>query len=211
MEAAVNKRETILQATLALIQEHGLNELTTAKIARASGTAETVIYRHFPGKQAIVTELLQRVGADFQSSAEEIVSAPVSPLEKLERLTDFYLNFMQKTHGMQRILFSEQVHLAQSNDSFKQSARNLVFKFRQCVKDIIEEGVKSGQYKADLDIEIAVMSFLGLFFFVKSVNARLMSDVNPLSFTICNCNCCLRWALTLFKWVTFISTGCLAF
>lgn len=164
MEAAVNKRETILQATLALIQEHGLNELTTAKIARASGTAETVIYRHFPGKQAIVTELLQRVGADFQSSAEEIVSAPVSPLEKLERLTDFYLNFMQKTHGMQRILFSEQVHLAQSNDSFKQSARNLVFKFRQCVKDIIEEGVKSGQYKADLDIEIAVMSFLGLFF-----------------------------------------------
>ena len=65
---------------------------------------------------------------------------------------------------MQRILFSEQVHLAQSNDSFKQSARNLVFKFRQCVKDIIEEGVKSGQYKADLDIEISVMSFLGLFF-----------------------------------------------
>lgn len=164
MEAVINKRETILQATLALIQEHGLNELTTAKIARASGTAETIIYRHFAGKQAIVTELLQRVGADFQRSADEIVSSPASPIEKLERLTEFYLNFMQNTHGMQRILFSEQVHLAQSSDSFKQSARNLVFKFRQCVKEIIEEGVNSGQYRADLDIEIAVMSFLGLFF-----------------------------------------------
>jgi AcrR family transcriptional regulator len=106
MEYASSKHETILKATLALIQEHGLNELTTAKIARDSGTAETIIYRNFVGKREIITELLQRVGTEFQYSAEAILSASISPLEKLERLTEFYLNFIQQTHGMHRIPFS---------------------------------------------------------------------------------------------------------
>ena len=119
MEQPITKREKILQATLELIQEQGLNELTTAKIARRSATAETIIYRHFTGKQEILTELLQRVGSDFQKSAEEIFAEDISPAEKLAKMSASHLEFIQQTKGISRILFSEQIHLAAPTDPLK--------------------------------------------------------------------------------------------
>jgi len=158
------KRETILKASLEIVQNQGLNELTTAKIARLSGTAETIIYRHFAGKHAIMAELLQRVSAEFQESTFAIVSETAAPLAKLENMTAFYLDFIQRTRGISRILFSEQVHLAKSDDSLKQTARVLAIEFRRCVTKIIQEGVSCGVFAQDLDPEIASMSFMGLFY-----------------------------------------------
>lgn len=159
-----NKREDILNATFELVQNYGLNELTTAKIARASGTAETIIYRHFSNKHAIMTELLQRSSLQFQKSAAFIVAEPISPCEKIEKLTAFHLEFIQRTHGMSRVLFSEQVHLAASSDPLKQIARTLAIECRRCVQQIIEEGIHCGHYNKNLDIETASMSFMGVIF-----------------------------------------------
>lgn len=164
MSPALTKRESILLASLEIVQDQGLNELTTAKIARMSGTAETVIYRHFAGKHAIMAELLQRVSTEFQESTAAIVSENVSPLTKLANITDFYLNFIHRTRGISRILFSEQIHLAKSDDPIKQIARALAREFRGCVTKIIKEGVVCGQFAQDLDAEIASMSFMGFFY-----------------------------------------------
>lgn len=159
-----NKREDILNATFELVQNFGLNELTTAKIARASGTAETIIYRHFSNKHAIMTELLQRTCLDFQKAAAFVVAEPISPFEKIEKLTALHLEFIQRTHGMSRILFSEQVHLAAASDPLKQIARTLAIESRHCVKQIIEEGIRCSLYNKNLDIETASMSFMGVFY-----------------------------------------------
>lgn len=162
MEQPQNKREIILQATLDLVMKHGLNELTTAKIARQSGTAETIIYRHFAGKHAILTELIQRMEKDFNQNTSAIVSEDISPLEKLEKMTAFHLEFIQRTHGMSRIAFSEQVHLAPESDPFKQAARTLAVDFRNCVKTIIAQGIQQKKFVPDLDVETASMSYMGL-------------------------------------------------
>jgi AcrR family transcriptional regulator len=162
LEQPMTKREKILQATLELIQEQGLNELTTAKIARRSATAETIIYRHFSSKQEILTELLQRVGSDFQKSAEAIFSEPISPPEKLAKMSASHLDFIQQTKGISRILFSEQIHLATPDDPMKIAARTIAADYRNCVKQIICEGKKSGHFDATLDVETASRSFMGL-------------------------------------------------
>lgn len=162
MDPSASKRETILQATFELVQKHGLNALTTAKIARKSGTAETIIYRHFEGKQTIVTELLQRVGQNFHTAAAIILAEKLSPIEKLNKITAQHLNFIQQTHGMMRILFSEQVHLASPSDPFKQAARSLSREYRGCVKQVIDEGITNGYFVSDLNSEIASLSYMGL-------------------------------------------------
>ena len=162
MEQPITKREKILQATLELIQEQGLNELTTAKIARRSATAETIIYRHFSGKQEILTELLQRVGSDFQKSAEIIFAEDISPAEKLSKMSAGHLSFIKQTKGMSRILFSEQIHLAAPTDPLKIAARTIAADYRNCVKQIICDGKATGEFDADLDVETASRSFMGL-------------------------------------------------
>lgn len=162
MEQPQSKREKILQATLELIQEKGLNELTTAKIARRSATAETIIYRHFSSKQEILTELLQRVGADFQKIADSILAEPISPIDKLAKLSIEHLKFIDETKGTSRILFSEQIHLAAADDPIKTVARSIAGEYRNSIKRVICEGKKSGQFAADLDEETASRCFMGL-------------------------------------------------
>jgi AcrR family transcriptional regulator len=162
LDQPITKREKILNAALELIQEQGLNELTTAKIARRSATAETILYRHFSGKQEILTVLLQRVGNDFQKSAEAIFAEPISPPEKLAKMSASHLNFIQNTHGISRILFSEQIHLAPPTDPLKLAARTIAAEYRNCVKQIICDGKETGHFDADLDAETASRSFMGL-------------------------------------------------
>ena len=162
LEQPITKREKILQATLELIQEQGLNELTTAKIARRSATAETIIYRHFSGKQEILVELLQRVGSDFQKTAEAIFVEDISPAEKLSKMSASHLSFIKQTKGMSRILFSEQIHLAAPTDPLKIAARTIATDYRNCVKQIICDGKATGEFDADLDVETASRSFMGL-------------------------------------------------
>ena len=162
MDQPQTKREQILQASLDLIQEKGLSELTTAKIARRSQTAETIIYRHFSGKQEILTELLQRVGNDFQKSAEAIFAEDISPLEKLAKMSATHLEFISQTKGISRILFSEQIHLAEPTDPLKIAARSISANYRSCIKQIICDGKISGHFDASLDEDMASRSFMGL-------------------------------------------------
>ena len=162
MDQPQTKREQILQASLELIQEKGLSELTTAKIARRSQTAETIIYRHFSGKQEILTELLQRVGSDFQKSAEAVFAENISPLEKLAKMSASHLEFISSTKGISRILFSEQIHLAAPTDPLKIAARSISANYRSCIKQIICDGKTTGHFDVDLDEETASRSFMGL-------------------------------------------------
>ena len=52
----VVSRERVLTATLDLLMESGLGELTIDDISRRSGVAKTTIYRHWAGRSALVID-----------------------------------------------------------------------------------------------------------------------------------------------------------
>ena len=54
-------RERVLTATLDLLTEAGLDELTIDEISRTSGVAKTTIYRHWPNRPALVIDACLRM------------------------------------------------------------------------------------------------------------------------------------------------------
>jgi AcrR family transcriptional regulator len=54
-------RERVLTATLDLLMEAGLDELTIDDISRRSGVAKTTIYRHWPNRSALVIDACSRM------------------------------------------------------------------------------------------------------------------------------------------------------
>ena len=54
-------RERVLTATLDLLVEAGLGELTIDDISRRSGVAKTTIYRHWAGRSALVIDACSRL------------------------------------------------------------------------------------------------------------------------------------------------------
>lgn len=80
------KRETILQQAILLFAEHGYNDTTIAKVAKASGVSFGSVFTYFENKDqlfhAAVTEPLQEAAdrlLDFDAQAAE----PLVELEKM--------------------------------------------------------------------------------------------------------------------------------
>lgn len=57
MNEPKDKRQKVLDTTLELIMEHGVQATSMSKVSKASGVAVGTIYHYFSSKEAIITEL----------------------------------------------------------------------------------------------------------------------------------------------------------
>jgi AcrR family transcriptional regulator len=84
----VLSRERVIAATLELLTESGLGELTVDDVSRRSGVAKTTIYRHWPNRAALVIDACLRMDDGDQAppdtgSLEGDVSAFLKQLAEL--------------------------------------------------------------------------------------------------------------------------------
>src|SRR6202008_2241570 len=54
---AKDRKVAIVKAALPLFARKGFAETTTRELARAAGVSEPLLYKHFPGKEALSTEI----------------------------------------------------------------------------------------------------------------------------------------------------------
>ena len=59
--ASANRRQEILQAFAAMLEEAPGSRITTAAIARQVGVSEAALYRHFPSKAKMIEALIEFV------------------------------------------------------------------------------------------------------------------------------------------------------
>src|SRR5688572_17527245 len=63
----------LIQATVAAISEHGLSELTSAKIAGAAGHTAASINFHFGSKEALLRATLREVSEEFAGAMARVM------------------------------------------------------------------------------------------------------------------------------------------
>ena len=78
LEPSVETRPTgskldLIRATVAAISQHGLSELTSAKIASAAGHTAASINFHFGSKEALLLATLREVSEEFASSMARVL------------------------------------------------------------------------------------------------------------------------------------------
>lgn len=85
-EASVAITDAIVTAAAELLAAHGLEGMTTNRIAKRAGVSVGSVYRYFADKQAIVAEIGRRQRARNAKVMDEIVRAG-GPLDVLVRKT----------------------------------------------------------------------------------------------------------------------------
>jgi len=83
---AVDRRRQLLEAAVKCFATYGYHRTTTARLAKAAQVSEPVLYRHFPGKQALFTALLQEVGREVLQAWQAFIAPLRSPLDQLRAL-----------------------------------------------------------------------------------------------------------------------------
>ncbi|HPY23245.1 MAG TPA: TetR/AcrR family transcriptional regulator [Mycobacterium sp.] len=92
-----DRRAQLLTAAAALMAERGYLAVRLEDIGAAAGISGPAIYRHFPGKEALLVELLVGISTRLLDGAREVVAAESVEASEaqsaLDRLIEFHLDF----------------------------------------------------------------------------------------------------------------------
>lgn len=87
------RREQILQTAARLFAKHGFHGVSIAELGAAVGTSGPALYRHFPGKEALLAEMLIRISERLLAGGQERAGRIDDPAELIAALVDFQLDF----------------------------------------------------------------------------------------------------------------------
>lgn len=92
-KAKENRRQALLSAAASLFALHGFNRVSLEDLGAAAGVSGPAVYRHFPGKQAVLADLLLTVSQELLEGGRQVVARNADPLAALQRLVEFQVDF----------------------------------------------------------------------------------------------------------------------
>lgn len=161
-------RQQVLNTTVALVAEVGVERASIDEIAGRSGVAKSTIYRHFPSKQVLVVEAVHAcshipVITDTGSLRDDLISC-FSGMTKASyegQLGDMMLSLMDA---------------AQRDPELKRLVRALTDQRRRYAASVIERAVSRGQLPDDTDVDLLVTLLSGPLVYTKLVRRRRVTE-----------------------------------
>jgi AcrR family transcriptional regulator len=100
-----NRREQILNQSLRLFIEHGIQNVSTRKIAQAVGISQPSLYAHFKSRDEIAIELSERAFAQLSDRMTNAAEVQGTPYERLYRMGQEYVAFGLEHSAAYRVAF----------------------------------------------------------------------------------------------------------
>src|SRR5215472_14675352 len=149
----------IIEAAARLFAQRGFHGATTQDIADVLGIRQASLYYYFPSKEgALELVCLQGVAGYFEA-AKAIASGPGPAADKLARLIKSHLAPLSDRSEFVRVFLNERQHLpSESRRRIGKWSRGL----ERVFEDVVKEGVRRGEFRADLDTRLAVLAILGM-------------------------------------------------
>ncbi|MEU6715245.1 helix-turn-helix domain-containing protein [Nonomuraea sp. NPDC046802] len=88
-----NRRTEILDAAARLFAARGFHGVSMEDIGGAVGISGPALYRHFSGKDALLTEMLTDVSSRLRESAVAVATSSSGPRETLDALLNVQITF----------------------------------------------------------------------------------------------------------------------
>lgn len=91
--AKASRRSTLLAEAARLFAQHGYHGVSIEDLGSASGISGPAVYRHFPGKAAVLGALLTDVSHDLYDGGNAVARAGGTPVGVLAKLVGFQVDF----------------------------------------------------------------------------------------------------------------------
>ncbi len=154
------RKEEIIQAALDVVGRKGLRSLTISAIAATAGMSEANIYRHFKGKDEIISAIADFIGSSVMGKAATIAAGSRKPLEKLETIFFSHLTLIAEHPGIPRFVFSEDVLLAHPDVAQTLAAR--INGYVETISGIIAAGIQEGEMRQGISPRETALTLLGM-------------------------------------------------
>ena len=157
MEAVINlsRKEQVIRKAAELFREKGYAASSMRDLAQKLGIEAASLYSHIKSKEEILHSLCFDMASQFRKSLEEVEKLNVTASEKLRLGIVGHIQVMAQDLTASAVFMNEHRHLSQpSLRDFLSLRINYINRF----KAIIEEGIKSGEFKENIDTKLSVMT-----------------------------------------------------
>ncbi|MFB9728843.1 TetR/AcrR family transcriptional regulator [Haloechinothrix salitolerans] len=151
-QTSSGRRAELLALACKLFAERGFRATTVRDIAEEAGILSGSLYHHFDSKESMIDELLRGFQDELFGRYREIVAKRLGPRETLRAVITASFESIHKHHDEVAIYQNESQYLGQFPRFSYLEERNA--EFRDLWTSILADGVRSGDFRSDLDIEV---------------------------------------------------------
>ncbi len=149
----------ILDASLEIINEGGIQSLTIKNIAQKVGISEPAIYRHFESKTQILLTILNYFIVNNKQMIQQDLSKTNNVKEIISKLFDNFIDTFIRHPNLISVIFSEEIF---RNDTvFKEKSNHIFQENYLLIANIIKKGQETGEIDASLDTYTLVTIIMG--------------------------------------------------
>ncbi|AAP27079.1 TetR/AcrR family transcriptional regulator [Bacillus anthracis] len=164
----IETQKAILSASYELLLESGFKAVTVDKIADRAKVSKATIYKWWPNKAAVVMD-------GFLSAAARLpVPDTGSALNDILTHATSLANFLISREGT---IINELVGEGQFDSKLAEEYRARYFQPRRLqAKQLLEKGMKRGELKENLDVELSIDLIYGPIFYRLLVTGEKLDD-----------------------------------
>jgi AcrR family transcriptional regulator len=161
--AYLNRRKELIDAAARVMSRKGVTETTLGDIAQEAGTDRASIYYYVKGKEELLAEMLRSALTADTESIREIAAGPGPASAKLRGIVrrwmaSYHAHFpylyvwvyedTSRLHGIESAVLDEMIDLSQQG--------------YELVREVIAEGVRTGEFRSALPVGVLAQSAIGL-------------------------------------------------
>ncbi|WP_342430835.1 TetR/AcrR family transcriptional regulator [Neobacillus sp. FSL H8-0543] len=152
-------RQKIIETSIQLFDQNGFKSTSINDIVQLMGVTKGTFYYYFTSKEELLKDIQLTYIKDLIKQQEVILRCPKTNISsKLFEIIYMIMKNIKTQRQSARIFSREMRHLSIMNLEDIHKKRNL---FRYNTQMLIEEGIKTGEFKANLRADIITFGILG--------------------------------------------------
>ncbi len=143
-EEQQRRRVEIAGAALRIFREKGYARTSMREIAKNAGMGKSSLYDYFTTKDDIVAFALEEEISGITPRMKAIASEEIPPYDRLRKIMELDLRFMQDNNSLILWLNLEAQSLSRENQT---RIREIRYGYQDVVRSVIEEGIAKGVFR----------------------------------------------------------------
>jgi len=163
-------RKRILDVSREYFANNGYKETVIADVARDCNVDRRTIYRYFPSKEGVLIQLTIALFEEFTEASDLITyEGCETPLSKVQRLIDFYFDYIKEKPrfvqflGMVDVFIGKSSHLFEEFRQLNQHGKNMDKRLSEIIAKgqmdgTIRNGYTSDEYAATINNSLIALA-----------------------------------------------------
>ncbi len=158
MASVAGPRDAILDAAIRLFGKQGYSGTSMRDIAAAVGVLPGSLYAHIASKEALLADIVEDGVNRFLAAVHPHTESDATPTAKLRAMMIAHVAVVADNPERSLVVFHQWRYLGDDNI---QAAIGKRRDYEQAFIGVIDDGMKAGAFRADLNLRIAVLAILG--------------------------------------------------